>query len=141
MLAGHVARQARLRRGQVVREDVCIAHELAVLVNHHGNSAARVFCQISDLLVLPREDVNLLEVVLDARDLQQGDNRARVTVEVVPVDLDLLRLYKPYSNLTRPGTVHTVLSALLLTADSHRRVLSCLSCVSEYLNKLRRGKI
>lgn len=62
--ARHIRLQLRLRR-QVVDEDGDVAEELAVLVRHHWDSAARVLCQEFNVLVLAKEDVHILVFVLD----------------------------------------------------------------------------
>ena len=66
MFARHVTRQTRLSLRQVVCKDTCITHELAVLIDHQWNGADWVLCQEIDLLVLPCENIDFYEIVVNA---------------------------------------------------------------------------
>ena len=70
VLARPVGLEARLRQCKVVGENACVAHQLAVIVNDHRDATQWIFRQICGLLVLPSENVDLLELIVDPTDVE-----------------------------------------------------------------------
>lgn len=82
-----------LRAGQVVREYACAANELAVTVDYHWDRASRVLFQVAGFLMLPFKDVDFFELIVNAGDIEQGQTRAGVAVEMVAEHFERLLLF------------------------------------------------